>query len=88
MEDARTLPVLPLALLRVDGDLYSSIMDVMRAMYLNFSPRSFVILGDYGPVMDSRRAVLDFRAQYGITEPMLAVDGDAVFWRKGRADDD
>ncbi len=76
------LPALPLSLLRVDGDLYSSTTDVLEAMYPNLSRGGFVILDDYGPVVDSRRAVLDFRARHGVTEPMLAVDGDAVFWRK------
>lgn len=80
-----TLPALPslkLAILRIDGDLYSSTMDVLENMYSNVSPGGVVILDDYGVVVDSHRAVLDFRARHEIKEEMFAVDGDAVFWRK------
>jgi N-carbamoyl-L-amino-acid hydrolase len=35
-----------------------------------------------GVVIDARRATLDFRRERGITAPMTAVDGDAVFWFK------
>ena len=83
---SETLPRLdafPLALLRVDGDWYSSTTDVLEEMYPNLSVGGFVILDDYGPVVDSRRAVLDFRARHGIAAPMFAIDGDGVFLEKG-----
>jgi hypothetical protein len=82
-ESLPTLPRLKLAVLRVDGDLYSSTTDVLEVMYPNLSPGGIVILDDYGPVVDSQRAVLHFRARHGISDVMLAVDQDAVFWRKG-----
>lgn len=43
-------------------------------------PDGFVIIDDYGLVIDARRATLDFRASRGITDQMIAIDG--VFWRK------
>lgn len=71
-----------IAVLRMDGDLYSSTMDTLVNLYARVASGGWVICDDYGVVIDARRAVLDFRARHGITEPMLAVDGDAVFWRK------
>ncbi len=80
-----TLPALAtqrFAVLRLDGDLYSSTMDALTLLYDSVSPGGFVIVDDYGVVLDARRAVLDFRARRGVEAPMTAVDGDAVFWRK------
>lgn len=75
-------PYGPIAVLRMDGDLYSSTMDTLKHLYARVVPGGWVICDDYGVVIDARRAVLDFRAQNGITATMFAVDGDAVFWRK------
>lgn len=75
-------PNRPIALLRMDGDLYSSTMDTLVHLYDRVSPGGFVISDDYGVVIDARRAVLDFRATRAITAEMFRVDGDAVFWRK------
>ncbi len=80
-----TLPALaatPMALLRLDGDLYSSTMDALTLLYDCVSPGGFIIIDDYGAVLDARRAVLDFRDQRGVRAPMTAIDGDAVYWRK------
>jgi O-methyltransferase len=80
-----TLPAYPqrdIAILRMDGDLYSSTMDALTHLYPKVVPGGWVICDDYGVVIDARRAVIDFRAARGISTPMLAVDGDAVFWRK------
>ncbi|MBW7961799.1 TylF/MycF/NovP-related O-methyltransferase [Bradyrhizobium sp. BR 10261] len=81
-----TLPRLPEAirfsLIRLDGDLYSSTTDALTHLYHRVSPGGFVIIDDYGPVIDARRATLDFRATHSIVEQMYAIDSDGVFWRK------
>ena len=80
-----TLPELrdeTFALLRLDGDLYSSTMDTLENLYDRVSPGGFVILDDYGAVFDARRAARDFRETRGIDTPIIAINGDAVFWRK------
>ena len=80
-----TLPALMhlrLAILRLDGDFYSSTMDVLVNLYDRLAPGGFVIVDDYGVVIDARRAVLDFREARDIREPMMAIDGDGIFWRK------
>ena len=75
-------PYGPIAVLRLDCDLYSSTMDVLVHLYPRVVPGGWIICDDYGVVIDARRAVLDFRSSRSISAPMIAVDGDAVFWRK------
>ncbi len=75
-------PLGPIAVLRLDGDLYSSTMDALEHLYDRVSPGGYVIIDDYGVVIDARRATLDFRISREITAPMIAVDGDAIFWQK------
>jgi hypothetical protein len=81
---ADTLPVAPisrLAVLRLDGDMYSSTVQTLDALYTKVSPGGFVIVDDY--ILEGcRQAINDFRAQHGIDEPMHEIDGAAVFWRK------
>lgn len=81
---ADTLPQAPisqLALLRLDGDMYSSTTQTLHALYKKVSPGGGVIIGDYLQE-GCRRAVDDFRRQFGISEPIQDVDGTAVYWCK------
>ncbi len=80
-----TLPVAPierLAVLRLDGDLYSSTMDALTCLYDKVSSGGFVTIDDYGGIAQCARAVSDFRASRGITEPIQKIDWTGVFWRK------
>lgn len=76
-----TAPIDQIALLRLDGDHYSSTMDALTALYHKVVPGGFVIVDDYAlpPCAD---AVNTFRAAQGITEPMERVDHTAIAWRK------
>jgi O-methyltransferase len=83
---ADTLPNAPiqrLALLRLDGDLYSSTMDALNALYHKLAPGGFVIVDDYHSWPSCHRAVSEFRAAHGITAPIQEIDGSGVFWRLG-----
>ncbi len=71
-----------LALLRLDGDLYSSTRDALVACYDRVVPGGFVIVDDYGAIPQCARAVTDFRAERGITDPIHTVDWTGVYWRK------
>ncbi len=80
-----TLPAAPiqqLAILRLDGDMYSSTMDALRALYSKLSPRGYVIVDDYGSTPPCKQAVDDFRAEHKITAPMQPVDWTGAFWQK------
>lgn len=82
-----TLPAAPiqqLAILRLDGDMYSSTMDGLVSLYSKVSPGGFVIVDDYGAVEGCRKAVTDFRDNSKITDPIIQIDRTGVFWRKTR----
>ena len=76
-------PIKRLAVLRLDGDLYESTMDVLTSLYDRLSPGGFAIVDDYHTWPNCRRAVDEFRAQRGISDPIQEIDGSAVFWRRG-----
>jgi len=81
-----TLPVAPiaqLAILRLDGDMYSSTMDALTALYPKLSPGGFCIVDDYGAIPPCKQAITDYRAAHGITAALVEIDWAGVFWRKG-----
>ncbi len=82
-----TLPTAPidrLAVLRLDGDLYESTMDGLRALYHKVSPGGYVIVDDYYAVKGCKQAVHDFMDKdypqdiKGFQE----IDGVGVFWKR------
>lgn len=75
-------PVGDLAVLRCDGDLYSSTRDILTGLYDRVQPGGFVIVDDYG-WHGCTKATDEFRAERGITDPLEPIeDGTgAAFWR-------
>lgn len=79
-----TLPSLPvgrLAVLRLDGDLYESTTQCLESLYDRVSRRGFVIIDDFG-LPPCREAVEHFRAARGIEDPLIDIDGMAVYWQR------
>jgi O-methyltransferase len=79
-----TLPSAPiekLAILRLDGDMYESTMDALSALYHKLSLGGFVIVDDY-LLNGCRAAINDYRAAYGISDPIVDIDGSAIYWRR------
>jgi O-methyltransferase len=81
-EDTLPGPVEQLAILRLDGDLYSSTIVTFERLYNRVSVGGFVIVDDYGAVRKARQATDDFRADRGITVPLERIDWAGVYWRK------
>jgi O-methyltransferase len=77
-----TAPVDSIAVLRADGDLYESTMDILNALYHKVSPGGFVIIDDYGAWPPCKKAVDDFRARHNVTDPIVTIDWTGVYWRK------
>jgi O-methyltransferase len=77
-------PVSQLAVLRMDGDLYESTVDILNALYHKVSAGGFVIVDDYHVLPPCKQAVHDFRNQTGIADPIQEIDGTGVFWKKSR----
>jgi O-methyltransferase len=77
-----TLPVAPidrLSVLRLDGDMYESTIQALDALYHKVSRGGFVIVDDYF-LKPCAQAVDEYRARYGITSPLLPIDGWSVWW--------
>ena len=80
-----TLPVAPIeriAVMRLDGDMYESTMDAITALYPKLSVGGYVIVDDYGALPNCRAAIHDFRARFGITDPIVEVDWTGIYWRR------
>jgi hypothetical protein len=73
----------PIAVLRLDGDMYESTIDALTHLEPLVSPGGFVLVDDYGGIDACRQAVHDHRDRHGITAPIHEVDWTAVWWRKG-----
>lgn len=70
-----------LAVLRLDGDMYGSTIQVLDLLYDRVPPGGFVIIDDY-KLAPCRAAVHDFRDRRGIADPLLD-DATGKYWRKG-----
>jgi O-methyltransferase len=76
-----TAPIKQLAILRLDGDLYSSTMDALHALYHRVSPGGYVIVDDYNGWASCHRAVNDFRLEQGIRAQIQTIDWTGVYWK-------
>lgn len=79
-----TLPAAPierLAILRLDGDMYESTIQVLDTMYQKVTVGGYVIVDDY-KLGRCRAAVDDFRRDHGITDSIVKVDWTGVYWRR------
>jgi O-methyltransferase len=75
-------PIEQIAILRLDGDHYSSTMDALTSLHGKLSKGGFVIVDDYVHYAGCRAAVTEFRAAHGITSKLIPIDDWAVYWRE------
>lgn len=75
-------PAGPLAVIRLDGDMYESTMDALVHLYPRLSPGGYCIIDDYGCIEACRMAVRDYRKQHGISAPVHMIDWTGAWWRK------
>lgn len=75
-------PVQKLSILRLDGDMYSSTIHALEALYDKLSIGGFAIIDDYG-LPGCMAAVNDFRNKRKIDDQLVQIDdGRSVYWRK------
>ena len=79
-----TAPVDNLALLRLDGDMYSSTIEVLETMYPKVNPGGFVIVDDYF-LTGARTAVHDYLELRGEHPHIHRIDAAGAYWRKESA---
>lgn len=77
-----TAPINQLALLRLDGDMYSSTVHTLNALYDKVSPKGFIVVDDYLRLPQCRAATDEFRTKLGIVDTIVPIDDDGIFWRK------
>lgn len=82
-----TLPQAPIdsiAVLRLDGDMYESTMDAIKALYHKVSPGGYVIVDDYHAVVGCRQAIHDYLDEHASDETVdiQEIDGTGVFWQR------
>jgi O-methyltransferase len=70
------------ALVRLDADTYEPTRAALHALYPGLTVGGYLVLDDYGSFEGCRRAVDEFRAEYGISEPLEQVDFTCWRWRR------
>lgn len=78
----QTAPIVQLALMRLDGDMYESTMDALTNLYPKLSHQGYVIIDDYHVVPACKAAVNDYCRRHGIKPNIVEIDGVGVYWRK------
>lgn len=71
-----------ISLLRLDADYYESTILALEHLYPKVSVGGYVIIDDFNAFQYCKAAVLDYRKRFNITEPILEIDKEAVYWKK------
>ncbi len=82
---AETLPSAAfekLAVARLDGDYYESTRIAIESLYPKLQTGGWLIVDDYGAPVGARRAIDEYRREHALSEPMLRVDDQVVYWQK------
>jgi hypothetical protein len=77
-----TAPIEKLSVLRLDGDMYESTIDVLFYLYPKLSIGGYCIIDDWGAVPGCKKAVEDYRQVFNIKEDIVVIDWTGVFWKK------
>lgn len=76
-------PISQIALLRMDGDLYQSTMDILDSLYDRVVPDGVVIVDDYHTIPACKQAIADFFARRRLPLPRLIdIDLEGAWFRK------
>lgn len=76
-------PINKISLLRLDGDMYSSTIQVLDALYDKVSIGGYIIVDDYNcDGLGCKAAIDDFRKTRNITSEIQIIDEMGVFWKK------
>ena len=70
-----------IALLRLDGDMYESTIDVLNYMYPKVSIGGYIIVDDW-KLPNCRAAIEDYTKANNFTPNTIVIDGSSVYWKK------
>ena len=74
-------PIEKLAILRLDGDMYSSTMDALKSLYPKVSTGGYVIVDDYYSWPSCKKAVHDYLDSHALSPKIIRIDEDAAYWQ-------
>lgn len=74
-------PIEKLSILRLDGDMYSSTIQVLDVLYDKVSIGGYIIVDDFA-LDGCKKAIEDFRAKRQITDEIHTIDWTGVYWKK------
>lgn len=75
-------PINNLSILRLDGDMYESTIDVLYYLYPKLSIGGFCIIDDWGAIPACRKAVEDYCSVMDINEKKQIIDWTGIYWKK------
>ena len=75
------LSVDKLSILRLDGDMFSSTIQVLEPLYDKLSVGGFIIIDDYN-LKGAKSAVMKFRSDRNISSKIVEIDKCGAYWRK------
>jgi O-methyltransferase len=77
----KSVPFNKIAVLRLDGDMYSSTIQVLEQLYKKVSIGGYIIVDDFS-IPNCAAAVNDFRKKNNITDPIVKIDWTGIYWKK------
>lgn len=87
--EALSKQVKSIAVLRLDGDMYQSTVDVMYRLYDKVPVGGYVIIDDWMITehlpFPAKVAIEDFFKVHGVRETYIPIDQTAVYWQKTKA---
>ncbi|NEO98544.1 MAG: macrocin O-methyltransferase [Symploca sp. SIO2E9] len=83
-ETLPSIPVEKLAVIRADGDLYESTMDILTNLYPKLSVGGYIIFDDYGDIDACQQAVNDYRKAQGIYDELIQTDHTEIYWKRSK----
>jgi O-methyltransferase len=75
-------PITKLALIRLDADMYESTFQALENLYPKLSYGGYIIIDDYNAFQNCKQAVDDYRREYSISDSIIKIDREAIYWRK------
>lgn len=69
------------SIIRLDGDMYGSTMDILNNIYDSVSKGGFIVVDDYA-LPTCKAAVEDFREQRNICDKIYEIDWTGIWWQK------
>lgn len=70
-----------ISVLRLDGDMYSSTIEVLDALYDKVPVGGYIIIDDWC-LPGARQAVVDFTTKRKINPNLIAIDNASCYWKK------